>query len=133
MKRDKHTVRLSPKTWNIVETHFQQDNCGTRNEFIEKAILFYAGYLKCNDSSAYLPRVVSDLLNGILEQSKKKLGRLLFKLCVEQNICNHILAAESDIDIPLYDKLRGRGVREVKETNGEISFIDDLKFQKELD
>ena len=133
MKKERHTVFLSERAWKCVETHYREDNCGTRNEFIEKAILFYAGYLKCNDSSAYLPRVISDSLNGILGQSKKKLGRLLFKLCVEQNICNHILAAESDIDIPLYDKLRGRGVREVKETNGEISFIDDLKFQKELD
>ena len=36
------------------------------------------------------------------------------------------------MDMRTYEKLRGRSVREVKETNGRISFKDDLRFQKSL-
>ncbi len=30
----------------MVESHYRADNCSTKNEFIEKAIRFYTGYLK---------------------------------------------------------------------------------------
>ena len=61
-----------------------------------------------------------------------RIGRLLFKQAVEENIGNHILAADTDMDLETYEKLRSRSVREVKQTNGEISFKDDLIFQKSL-
>ena len=54
------------------------------------------------------------------------------KLAVESNIGNHILAADTDMDVLTYEKLRGRSVREVQQTNGKISFKDDLIFQKSL-
>lgn len=36
------------------------------------------------------------------------------------------------MDLETYEKLRSRSIREVKQTNGEISFKDDLIFQKSL-
>ena len=45
---------------------------------------------------------------------------------------NHILAADTDMDLETYEKLRSRSIREIKQTNGEISFKDDLIFQKSL-
>ena len=41
-------------------------------------------------------------------------------------------AADTDIDLDTYEKLRARSVREVRETGGSISFQDDLVFQKSL-
>ena len=63
---------------------------------------------------------------------KNKLGRLLFKYAVEANISNHILAYDTDIDLEQLERLRNRSVREVQESNGEISFKDNLKFQKSV-
>jgi hypothetical protein len=67
-----------------------------------------------------------------IDKFEDRMARLMFKYAVEQNISNHILAADTDLDLETYDKLRARSVREVKETNGSISFKDDLKFQKSL-
>ncbi len=121
---------MSKRAWKAVEDSYKRDGCGTKNEFIEKAVHFYCGYLAADDASEYLPTVLSAVLVGSLESMKVKLGRLLFKQAVENNITNHLISFDSDIDIPTYEKLRARSVREVKETNGEISFLDDLKFQK---
>ena len=42
----------------------------------------------------------------------------------------NLIAAISDVDLDTMRKLRARCVREVKETNGTISFEDALKYQK---
>ena len=130
--KERHTLFMSKRAWKSVEDNYKQDGCGTKNEFIEKAVHFYCGYLAADDASEYLPTVLSAVLLSSLESMKVKLGRLLFKQAVENNITNHLISFDSDIDIPTYEKLRARSVREVKETNGEISFLDDLKFQKRM-
>ena len=43
----------------------------------------------------------------------------------------NIIAADTDIDYQTLDKLRGKSVRDVKATNGQIGFKEALKFQKE--
>ena len=43
--RHRHTVWMDDDVWDQVESHYQRDNCTTKNEFIEKAIRFYSGYL----------------------------------------------------------------------------------------
>ena len=43
--KKKHSVWLSESAWADVEHHYQVDNCSTKNEYIEKAIQFYSGYL----------------------------------------------------------------------------------------
>ena len=130
--KERHTLFMSKRAWKSVEDNYKRDGCGTKNEFIEKAVHFYCGYLAADDASEYLPTVLSAVLVGSLESMKVKLGRLLFKQAVENNITNHIISYDSDIDIPTYEKLRARSVKEVQETNGEISFLDDLRFQKSV-
>ena len=56
----------------------------------------------------------------------ERIGRQLFKLAVEQNVNNHILASDTDIDARSYQKMRGLSMDEVKRTNGRIDFEDAL-------
>ncbi len=65
----------------------------TKNEFIEKAIRFYSGYLDAESADAYLPRVLADVLEGKLGALGKRMGHLLFKLAVEENLMGNLLAA----------------------------------------
>ncbi len=135
MKTDKsrHTVWLSDEAWNQVSLHYREDNCTFQNEYIEKAILFYSGYLDAQNASAYLPRILSDVLEGKLDALGSRMGRLLFKLAVEQNMTANILASEINAGLDEVEKLRIRCIREVKQINGEIKFEDALKYQKGLD
>ena len=129
----KHSVWLSKSAWTEVESRYQQDNCSTRNEFIEKAIRFYSGYLDAEHAAEYLPRILSDVLEGKLNAFGKRMGHLLFKLSVDQNLMGNILAADIEIDPDQLRKARVRCVKEVKETNGEISFEDAVRYQQEAE
>lgn len=130
--KSKFSLWLLPETKALVEDNFRSDNCRSQSEYIEKAIRFYTGYLHAKRAGDFLPRVLGDVLEAKLELFAKRIGKLLFKQAVECNITNHIIAADTDIDLDTYQQLRGRSVREVGETNGEISFKDDLIFQKSV-
>ena len=128
--RHRHTVWMDDVVWDQVESHYQADNCSTRNEFIEKAIRFYSGYLDTSSADAYLPQVLANVLEGKLGALGERIGRLLFKLSVDQNLMGNILAAGIEIDPDQLRKARVRCVKEVKETNGEISFEDAVRYQQ---
>ena len=128
----KFPLWIAPETKEIVAESFKKDNCKSMSEFIERAILFYNGYLHARHAEYYLPRVLGSVLQGTLGLFGNRIGKLLFKQAVECNITNHIIAADTDMDLDAYERLRGRSLREVKQTKGEISFEDDLIFQKSL-
>ena len=41
----KFALRIAPETQQLVKELCERDNCQSQNEFIEKAIRFYAGYV----------------------------------------------------------------------------------------
>lgn len=130
--KTRHTVWLPEDIWDKVESHYQADNCSTKNEYIEKAIRFYTDYLNAKNASDYLPRLISETLEAKLGVLGDRIGRLLFKLTVEESMMMHIIASDTDVDVPTLDRLRGRCVMDAKRTNGQISFNEILKFQKSL-
>lgn len=68
----------------------------------------------------------------ILSMFGDRIGKLLLKQAVEQNVCNHILASDTDIDAATYQKMRGMSYQEVLRTNGQISFPEVLRQQNRL-
>ena len=131
-EKDRHTVWMKPDSWDIVEHHYREDNCSTKNEYIEKAIRFYSGYLDAAGADEYLPRVLSDVLEGKLGALGSRIGRLLFKLAVEQDLVANILAAMGEYNLDVMEHTRGQCVQRVKRTNGVISFEDALRNQQRL-
>ena len=128
--RHRHTVWMDDAVWDQVESHYQKDNCSTKNEYIEKAIQFYSGYLDAERADEYLPRVLSDILDGKLGALGKRMGHLLFKLAVEENHLGTLGAAGMEVDLDTLRKTRVRSVKEGRETNGEIDMDDALAYQK---
>ena len=130
--KQRHTIWIENEIWQDVLNLYKSVNCSTQNEFVEKALKFYIGYLNTQNSSAFLPQVLSTVLIGTMDNFGQRMGSLLYKLAIEQNICNHILSFDTDMDERDYELLRGRSVREVQRTNGRISFKEALDFQKQV-
>ena len=130
--KDKFALWLTPECRQVVESSYRSDQCQSRSEFIEKAIWFYAGFLHTADAGAYLPRTLNQMLEGTLGVFAERIGRQLFKLAVEQNVNNHILASDTDIDAAHYMKMRALSMEQVKATNGKIAFADVLRQEKSL-
>lgn len=49
--------------WTDAEDHYRADNCSTKNEYIEKAIRLYSGYLDTEHADSYLSHVLSEALD----------------------------------------------------------------------
>ena len=126
----KFALRISPQTQELVKELMPMDNCQTQNEFIEKAIRFYAGYLMGNAASDFLPQALVSAIRGTLQDSENRTARLLFKLAVEINMMMNVLAAGMEISDEDLRQLRARAVREVKQTNGRINFKDAIDYQR---
>ena len=128
----KFPLWLTPECKQVVEDSYRPDQCQSRSEFIEKAIWFYAGFLHTLDAGAYLPRASKQMLDGTLGVFAERIGRQLFKLAVEQNVNNHILASDTDIDAARYMKMHTLSMDQVRSTNGKITFVDVLQQEKVL-
>lgn len=126
----KFALWVKESTLDLAKNHYKADNCSSQSEFIEKAIVFYTGYLSAEDNRAYLPSVIVSTLKGIVAESEHKQGRALFKLAVEMSIMMNLIAANNDIDKVTLERLRGECVAEVKRLNGKFTFDDALKWQK---
>ena len=129
-EKNRHTVWLTDNAWELVEERYQKDNCSTKNEYIEKAIRFYSGYLDSERAEEYLPRVLAQVLEGKLDAFGKRIGRQMFKQAVDENLMANLVAFYFETDEDLVQKLRVKCVKNVKETNGEIDFLDALRYQK---
>lgn len=131
MNEDKkrHTVWLTPDAWSQVENSYTKDNCTTKNEYIEKAIRFYTGYLSTQNAASYLPRVLADVLEGKLGALGTRIGKLLFKLAVEQDMIANITAAVNEVHLDDVERLRARCIKEIRKTNGVIDLEDAIRYQ----
>ncbi len=135
MVRDKQkfALWLTPETKQKIEGHYRGDNCKSQSEFIEKAVKFYCGYLDTEGADDYLPRILAGVLDGKLGALGDRVGKLLFKLSVDDAVTCNLIAANMNVDLDTLKKLRVKCVLDVKKTNGEIDFEDALKYQKRIE
>ncbi len=128
--KEKFALWLTPEVKEDLALSYRKYGAKSQSEFIESAIVFYLAYLRAEEDAIFLPEEIAKAIKRVLDPVIQRMGSVLFKVAVEQDMGNHILAYDTDIDLPTLDKLRSRCVNEVKETGGRISFKDALKFQK---
>ena len=126
----KFPLWIHPETLEKVKDIYIKDNCKSQSEFIEKAILFYSGYLSAEDNKRYLPQTITSTLKGIVDDSENRIARLLFKMAVEMAMMMNITAAHFRVNEETVKALREKCVKDVKASNGAILFVDAVKYQK---
>ena len=65
-KKQKFALWIYPSTMEIIERYLEKSECRSKSDFIEKAILFYAGFLAAQDHKNYIPNVVVSCMKGSL-------------------------------------------------------------------
>lgn len=83
--------------------------------------------------TAYLPCALAEVPEGKLSALGNRLGKLLFKLSVEEAIMAQIVAYGFNVDLDTPKKVRVSCIKDVKEANSEIDFEDAYKYQKRFD
>lgn len=131
-EKARHTIWLTNEAWEKVKDNYRSDNCSTQNEFVEKAIRFYAGYINAREAGAYLPRILAEVLESKLIVFGERIDKLLFKLLVQDAIMANLIAADTDVDLQTLESLTGTCIKTIARIHGVLGFEDALKFQKEL-
>lgn len=127
----KFALWLYPETLEKVKELYRKDDCISKSEFIEKAVRFYIGYLTAEDKANYLPNMFLSNMRSIVSESDTRQNRMMFKLAVEMALMMNIMAWQFDVDEITLERLRGECVKEVKRLNGNFSYEDALRWQKE--
>ena len=91
-------------------------------EYVRNAVDFYNSYVGNNDAGLFLPRSIKSYLDGRLGQLEDRVSGLLFKQAVEQDMVSGILADSFQFTEEDLRRRRAESVRNVKQTNGRISF-----------
>lgn len=120
---------IKPSSLELVDKLLEEDNCESRSEFIEKAVLFYAGFLTTKDNTQYLPNIVISTLRSIIAENDNRMNRMIFKLAVEIAIMENLMASDREISPIEMERLRGECAKEVKRLNGGFRFEDALIWQ----
>ena len=128
-KKNKFALYIRDAVLEIAKKWYEQDNCNSISEFIEKAILFYGGFLASEQNDVFFPKVVISTLQGMLRDSENRLARILFKHAVAQSVTNNVLASLGDISKEDLEELRKNCVEEVRRTNGMIDLDEAVKWQ----
>lgn len=126
----KFALWIRESSLDMTKEFYPKDNCSSQSEFIEKAIVFYCGYLASEKNNQYLPSIITSTLKGIVAESDNRMSRMLFKIAVELAVMQNVVAATNEIDEVTLNRLRGECVKEVKRLNGSLSFDDALDWQK---
>lgn len=79
-------VWLYPSTLEVIGRAADTANCKSRSEYLEKAALFYAGYIFGQEATAYLPPALVSVLRSTVQDTENRICQLLFKLAVELDI-----------------------------------------------
>ena len=130
--KDRLTYRPDPKTRQKIEQWYERDNCRSMNEFIDKAVNFYADCKAagCNDM---LPGAISSAMDGRLSILEKNLSALSFNHAVELDMLVGIIADFAKLDRDDLKRRRAESVKNVKQTNGRISLEKRALTWDEID
>ena len=128
--KKKFALWIHPSTIEKVDRLYKLDNCRSKSEFIEKAVLFYSGYVTSQDGREYFPEAIVSTIQGALDSFENRMASLMFKNAVELAMLMHVSAANFHVNDETLARLRGKCVNDVKRLNGHITFDDAVKYQK---
>lgn len=96
---------------------------------MEQALIYYCNYLKTKDELSLLPPVMASALRATIQSSEDRIFRLLFKLAVELSMTMNVVAAGKKVSDEDLERLRSRCIREVKQSNGQVTLLDAMHYR----
>ena len=129
-KKNKITIRISDETLRKCNEGMSITDCGVRNDFIERSIEFYSGYVSAQTHTDFLASVILESMSGIVKTSENRIARLLFKIAVEMAKLEQMLASINDMDEETMRRLHIRCINEVKKINGILTMEEAVRYQR---
>ena len=130
MEKKKVSLYLTEDTYTEVKQSYRKERCSSYNEFLERAIVYYLGYVNSEHMTDYLSPTIMSSVKAASDENTKRITRILFKLAVEIAVMNNLFAASLDIDEEKINSLRQECETEVRKLNGDFNMNDAIRWQK---
>ena len=132
-KRIKTGLAVTQKHLKLCDENLRKAEVSSRNDFVEKAIEYYAGYLNAEQNAKYFEEAFASRSQQKIEQIGKSLGTGQFKIAVELAIISHILASQVKISGEEFRRLCDKCEYDVKHLEGVQRFEQAYQFQHSKD
>ncbi len=124
--KDRLTYRPEPETKQKIERWYREDNCRSKNEFIEKAVNRYADMLSAGESTT-LPRAVQSAIDNRLKPFEDRISSLLYKQAVEMDMMTSLVLQSLNVSEEVLRQERAKSIAAVKKTNGQLRMEQKLR------
>ena len=128
MNKDENRLnfRMKPETAQKLEHWYKADHCRSRNEFVEKAVNFYADALAAENSTT-LPLAIQTAIDARLKIFEDRIASLLYKQAVEMDMAMSILLQSLNVSEVVLRQERAKSIAAVKRTNGQLRLEQKLR------
>ena len=127
--KDRLNFRMKPETAEKLEHWYKADHCRSRNEFVEKAVNFYADTLAA-ENSATLPLAIQTAIDGRLKLLEDRMAAILYKQAVEIDMTLSILLQSVNVDESVLRQERAKSIATIKRTHGRLRMEQKLREQE---
>ena len=124
--KDRLTYRPGPETKQKIERWYREDNCRSKNEFIEKAVNCYTDMLAAGESTM-LPRAVQSAIDNRLKLFEERISSLLYKQAVEMDMIASLVLQSLNVSEEVLRQERAKSIAAVKKTNGQLRLEQKLR------
>lgn len=129
-KKRRVCLTLREDVYDDVKGSYRKDQCTSYNQFMERAIIYYLGYVNSEHMLDYLSPTIMSSIQAASDENTKRITRVLFKLAVEVAVMNNLFAASLDISEEKINVLRRECESEVRKLNGDFNMNDAVRWQK---
>lgn len=116
-----------------IDAYVDNGYAKSKNDFINKAIEFYMGYLRNEKNIDYIAPILSSVLKSQMVDIERNLSEILFKLAVEVAKQNHIAVSRGELSEETLLWLNDMCCRDVASNNGRVQFENAYRFQHSED
>lgn len=129
-KRVKCGLAVTPSILELCDSHLKSAGVSSRNDFVEKAISFYAGYLNAQQNPQFFRDLFAFNAQEATEQVRKWLGTGQYKIAVELSKVANILAVSCHMDDESLSRLHQRCTEEIKNLGSVPTFESAVCYQR---
>lgn len=127
--KDRLNFRMKPETAEKLAHWNKADHCRSKNEFVEKAVNFYADSLAA-ENSATLPLAIQAAIDGRLKLLEDRMAAILYKQAVEIDMALSILLQSVNVDESVLRQERAKSIATIKRTHGRLRMEQKLREQE---
>lgn len=127
--KDRLNFRMKPETAEKLEHWYKANHCRSKNEFVEKAVNFYADFLAA-ENSATLPLAIQAAIDGRLKLLEDRMAAILYKQAVEIDMALSILLQSVNVDESVLRQERAKSIATIKRTHGRLRMEQKLREQE---